>query len=30
MDSFAVGPLNKVRRADRGHYDRAGVYRRAR
>ena len=26
MDSFAVGPLNKVRRADRGHYDRAGVY----
>ena len=26
MDSFAVGPLNKVRRADRGHYDRAGVF----
>ena len=26
MDSFAVGPLNKVRRTDRGHYDRAGVF----
>lgn len=26
MDSFAVGPLNKVRRPDRGSYDKAAVH----
>jgi nitroimidazol reductase NimA-like FMN-containing flavoprotein (pyridoxamine 5'-phosphate oxidase superfamily) len=26
MDSFAIGPLNKVRRPDRGSYDKAAVH----
>lgn len=26
MDAFEVSPLNKVRRSDRGIYDRAGIY----